>query len=118
MDKSNILITGINGEMGHGLVKALRKSNSKPIIGLDLKTINNSIKPFIFKEITGNILDPKVLEKINIGCVCIAMSAVSRASSEVSRSVPDEFNFHQHFLVTKNQNIGRKVGVCGFKPFT
>ena len=65
MDKSNILITGINGEMGHGLVKALRKNNSKPIIGLDIKTINNSIKPFIFKEITGNILDPKVLEKIN-----------------------------------------------------
>jgi len=65
MGKTNILITGINGEMGQGLVKALIKNNSKPIIGLDLRKINDSIKPFIYKDISGDILDPKILEKLN-----------------------------------------------------
>ena len=47
MRKPAILITGANGEMGHGLIKALHHRTSKNIICLDLKDPDNSIKPFI-----------------------------------------------------------------------
>ena len=57
MSKSIILITGANGEMGHGLISELYKNNHDNIVALDINKIDNSIKKYCFKYITGNILD-------------------------------------------------------------
>ena len=55
MRKSTILITGSNGEMGHGLIKTLSTLKNKNIISLDLNPINKTIQPYIFDSFTGKI---------------------------------------------------------------
>ena len=65
MIKSTILITGANGEMGHGLIKVLSKNSNKNIISLDINPIDDSIKSYISNSISGNILDNNIIEKIN-----------------------------------------------------
>ena len=57
MRKSAILITGANGEMGHGLIAALHQKNNVNIVALDLNTLDDSISEFANEEIIGNILD-------------------------------------------------------------
>ena len=47
MRKSTILITGSNGEMGHGLIKALSILKNKQIISLDINPIDENIRPYI-----------------------------------------------------------------------
>ena len=59
-----ILITGINGEIGHGLVKRLSNQGNDAIIGLDINQPNNKIKQYIHKFYEGSILDEELLTKI------------------------------------------------------
>ena len=65
MKKSAILITGANGEMGHGLIKALTNDMNKNIISLDINQIDKDIKPYIYDSFSGSILDNNILKKIN-----------------------------------------------------
>ena len=65
MSKSIILITGANGEMGHGLISELYKNNHDNIVALDINKIDNSIKKYCFKNITGNILDSNLINQLN-----------------------------------------------------
>ena len=50
MRKSAILITGANGEMGHGLMAALYKENNINIVALDLNQLDKSISRFCYEE--------------------------------------------------------------------
>ena len=61
-----ILITGINGEMGNALVKKLHNSQSNNIIGLDIKSPNEDVKPFLHKYYVGDIRDKDLINKIFI----------------------------------------------------
>jgi len=65
MRKPAILITGANGEMGHGLITALHKRNNVNIVALDLNTLDDSISEFANEEIIGNILDQSLVEQLN-----------------------------------------------------
>lgn len=65
MRKSVILITGANGEMGQGLIQALSQNNTKRIVGLDLELLDDTIKPYVYEGVSGDILDSNVLERIN-----------------------------------------------------
>jgi len=65
MLKTAILITGANGEMGHGLIQSLNKNKNKRIISLDINPINHKMKPYIFDTFQGSILDDDILKKIN-----------------------------------------------------
>ncbi len=65
MRKSVILITGANGEMGHGLIRSFNNYNSNRIVGLDLELLDESIRPLVYESVSGNILDTNVLERIN-----------------------------------------------------
>jgi len=65
MRKSAILITGANGEMGHGLITALHKKNDVNIVALDLNPLDDSISEFANEEIIGNILDKSLVEQLN-----------------------------------------------------
>ena len=64
MQKSAILITGANGEMGRGLIQSLG-DNGKRIITLDLQPISGPISEMIDTQIVGSILDKELLKKIN-----------------------------------------------------
>ena len=64
MQKSAILITGANGEMGRGLIQSLG-NNGKRIITLDLQPISDPISEMIDTQIVGSILDKELLKKLN-----------------------------------------------------
>ena len=65
MRKSAILITGANGEMGHGLITALHQKNNVNIVALDLNPLDDSISVFANEELIGNILDQGLIEQLN-----------------------------------------------------
>ena len=59
-----ILITGINGEMGNALVKKFHDSQSNNIIGLDIKSPSEDVKPFLHKCYVGDIRDKDLINEI------------------------------------------------------
>ena len=59
-----ILITGINGEMGHALISKLHDSKSQKIVGLDIKPPNTKIKTLLHNSYVGDIRDNDLIEKI------------------------------------------------------
>ncbi|NQU68031.1 MAG: NAD-dependent epimerase/dehydratase family protein [Candidatus Marinimicrobia bacterium] len=65
MRKSVILITGANGEIGHGLISSLQERYQQNIVALDLKVIDPEIRPHVKESIAGNILDKALLDQIN-----------------------------------------------------
>jgi nucleoside-diphosphate-sugar epimerase len=61
--KPVILITGAEGEIGHGLVTRLASSGSL-IITLDVSRLDTSLAPLVAREFTGSITDTAVLDRI------------------------------------------------------
>ncbi len=59
-----VLITGANGEIGHGLIKALAKKNGTQIVALDLKPLDESLVPYCDRFIQGDILDSMLLGRL------------------------------------------------------
>ena len=66
MRKPAILITGANGEIGHGLITALNKGNTVNIITLDLNQLDSSISGLASEELKGNILDEDLIDQLNV----------------------------------------------------
>jgi nucleoside-diphosphate-sugar epimerase len=61
--KAVILITGAEGEIGHGLVTRLASSGA-PLITLDVSRLDASLAPLVAREFTGSITDASLLERI------------------------------------------------------
>lgn len=59
-----MLITGANGEIGHGLIDRLAEHPERAIVTLDLTRLDQAIARKVDREITGSILDRAVLERI------------------------------------------------------
>lgn len=64
MRKQVVLVTGVNGEIGHSLVKHLAEKDQCDVIGLDVMPIDNSLQPYVFKFIQGDILDQMLLGRL------------------------------------------------------
>ncbi|PJF20967.1 MAG: epimerase [Phototrophicales bacterium] len=63
--KKVILITGANGEVGHGLIKQLYKDPSAPpVITLDIRGLDEDIMPYVDSSIVGDILDNDLLDNL------------------------------------------------------
>jgi nucleoside-diphosphate-sugar epimerase len=58
------MITGASGEIGHGLITALAKDPSRPIITLDVKALDHELAKLVHQEFIGSILDGGLLERI------------------------------------------------------
>jgi threonine 3-dehydrogenase len=61
--KPVVLITGAEGEIGHGLVTRLASGGS-PIITLDVSQLDASLAPLVLREFTGSVTDTDVLDRI------------------------------------------------------
>jgi nucleoside-diphosphate-sugar epimerase len=59
-----VLITGANGEIGHGLIKALAEKKETLVVALDLKPLDESLIPFCDRFIQGDILDSMLLGRL------------------------------------------------------
>lgn len=62
--KPAVLITGANGEIGHGLIASLAADGSRPIVTLDLTPLDPSLARLVAREFTGSILDHVLLERL------------------------------------------------------
>ncbi len=63
MRKPVILITGADGEIGHGLVTRLTASGA-PVVTLDVTPLDGALAPLVVREFTGSITDTSLLERI------------------------------------------------------
>ena len=64
MRKTVILITGANGEIGHGLVQHFRTTADTDVVALDLKPIDRELADGCAATIVGDILDDNVLQRL------------------------------------------------------
>jgi threonine 3-dehydrogenase len=59
-----ILITGINGEIGHGLARSLCSQPGTRIVGLDVSPLDQALTPYCQQFIQGDILDNMLLGRL------------------------------------------------------
>lgn len=64
MRKEVVLITGANGEIGHGLIKHLGESGSARVVALDVQPLDESLLPYCERFIQGDILDGMLLGRM------------------------------------------------------
>jgi nucleoside-diphosphate-sugar epimerase len=64
MRRPVVLITGASGEIGHGLITHLSEDGSRPIVTLDLKTLEGDLGRRVERQFIGSILDRNLLERI------------------------------------------------------
>ncbi len=64
MRKPVILITGANGEIGHGLIDYFSGHEHLDIVALDLKPIDEELRPRCLAAIAGDILDQNLLQRL------------------------------------------------------
>ncbi len=64
MRREVVLITGANGEIGHGLIKALGKKSDVLVIALDVQPIDDGLKSSCYRFIQGDILDQMLLGRL------------------------------------------------------
>ncbi|MDQ7025312.1 MAG: NAD-dependent epimerase/dehydratase family protein [Anaerolineae bacterium] len=61
-----VLITGANGEVGHGLIKYLSQQAHVPeIVAFDLKPLDEALRPLVKRYLVGDILDNALLESLH-----------------------------------------------------
>ena len=58
------LITGANGEMGHGLIERLTDVGSPTIIAVDVRPLDDHIRKRCATAIVGDILDQRLMERL------------------------------------------------------
>jgi nucleoside-diphosphate-sugar epimerase len=64
MRKEVVLITGANGEIGHGLITHLARENKVNVIALDVQPLDEDLKPHCIRFIQGDILDGLLLGRL------------------------------------------------------
>jgi threonine 3-dehydrogenase len=64
MRKEVVLITGANGEIGHGLITYLGQQGTVTITALDVQPLDDDLKPYCTRFIQGDILDQMLLGRM------------------------------------------------------
>jgi len=117
MRKSIVLITGVNGEIGHGLVGSLYKKGFRNLIGVDLSTADEFVSERTLDCLVGNILDRNLLERINAQYeveTIYHMAALLSTRAEFSPVVAHEVNVDGtlnllHLAMEQAQSHGKVV---------
>jgi threonine 3-dehydrogenase len=65
MPVKTILVTGANGEIGHGLIEHLSEHGGMHIIAMDLVPIDKTVRARCHRLVTGDILDTHLLETLS-----------------------------------------------------
>jgi nucleoside-diphosphate-sugar epimerase len=58
------LVTGANGEMGHGLIERLAAEGSSNIVAMDVRPIDDSLLAKCSSALVGDILDSRLIERL------------------------------------------------------
>ena len=65
MPTRTILVTGANGEIGHGLISHLAEQGGVHIIAMDLAPLDKAVKSMCHRTVVGDILDTSLLETLS-----------------------------------------------------
>jgi threonine 3-dehydrogenase len=66
MRKKVVLITGANGEVGHGLIRAMHALPDSPdVVVLDIRGLDESMHGLVDTALVGDILDTRLLDTLN-----------------------------------------------------
>ena len=65
MSKKTVLITGANGEIGHGLIQHLADVDNTDIVAMDLNPLDETLQKKCAATIVGDILNTSVLENLS-----------------------------------------------------
>ncbi|MBL8822464.1 MAG: NAD-dependent epimerase/dehydratase family protein [Planctomycetia bacterium] len=80
-----VLITGANGEIGHGLIEALAANSGTQIVALDLNSPDESIRKKCYRTVVGDITDASVVENLGANYdfdIIIHLAALLSTKSE------------------------------------
>lgn len=118
MRKPIVLVTGANGEIGHGLmVRLAAEPGGPPVVTLDVNPIDPAIAGFVEREITGSILDQAVLERVlaeyEVDCV-FHLAALLSSRSEFTPLTAHHVNVEGtlrllEFAQREGESHGRRV---------
>jgi threonine 3-dehydrogenase len=64
MRKPVVLVTGAQGEIGHGLVARLAAAGTRAVVTLDVVPLDPAVSRFVDREVTGSILDRSLLDRL------------------------------------------------------
>jgi len=64
MRKDVVLITGANGEIGHGLIAHLGERKNISIVAMDVQPLDETLRPYCERFIQGDILDNMLLGRL------------------------------------------------------
>ena len=64
MQREAILITGANGEIGHGLIEHFQEKCNYDILTLDIHPLDDSLKPYCCQFFQGDILNEALIEEL------------------------------------------------------
>jgi len=67
MDTKTVLITGANGEIGHGLISHFAERDGVRVVAMDLNTLDEDTRKKCYKTYTGDILDNRFLDSLSTG---------------------------------------------------
>ena len=62
--RSVVLVTGANGEMGHGLIHRLAEHDGYDILALDIRELDAELQPLCVATLVGDILDQRLLARL------------------------------------------------------
>jgi len=65
MSIKTILITGANGEIGHGLIEQLSEQGGMHIVAMDMVPLDETVRLRCHRVVTGDILDSHLLETLS-----------------------------------------------------
>lgn len=92
--KETVLITGANGEVGHGLIPALSENKKVDIIALDINELDAALKPSVSQTVKGSVLSKSLLHALisknkvtTIFHLAALLSAASEANPEKAQFV-------------------------------
>ncbi len=117
MTKRAVLVTGANGEVGHGLIERLAEMGEKNIIALDVMELHDSLRPKVKAAVIGDILDQDMLERIlsryEIGTV-YHLAALLSTRAEITPEAAHRVNVEGtinllHLAIEQSRLIGDRV---------
>lgn len=65
MPRHTVLITGANGEIGHGLIEHLSARSDLRIVALDVRPLDGALQARCYRMVAGDILDPDLLARLS-----------------------------------------------------
>jgi threonine 3-dehydrogenase len=116
MRKPVVLITGAEGEIGHGLVSRLAASGSS-VITLDVAPLDSTLAPLVAREFVGSIADTHLLDRLlaefEVDCV-FHLAALLSTRAEFTPVAAHEVNVHGtlnllEFAQKQGESHGRSV---------